>query len=85
MTHQIADQIQAARPGWVVWWGAWSRRYWAMDGTTTASGCPVLLAGTTPDAITGRIDRVEQRRRTIPLTAPVYATTSVTPGPQVVW
>jgi hypothetical protein len=44
--REVARQVQAAHPGWLVIWGTWSRRFWAFacfDATQ-----PVLVSA--PDA-----------------------------------
>jgi hypothetical protein len=57
----IAEQIQQARPQWLVLWGSWSRRFWAFPLFEMRPR--MLVHASSPDALVDRLDEAERRFR----------------------
>jgi hypothetical protein len=56
-----ADEIQRQRPGWLVIWGVYSRRYTAYPLFPVRHR--VIIVASYPQALTGRMDEAERSLR----------------------
>lgn len=60
----IAEQINQARPHWLVLWGTYSRRFWAFPLFEMQPR--MLIHASYPDALVARMDEAERRYRLQP-------------------
>jgi hypothetical protein len=60
----FAEQINQARPHWLVLWGAYSRRFWAFPLFEMRPR--MVVHASYPDALLARMDAAERRYRTQP-------------------
>jgi hypothetical protein len=57
--REIAEQINQARPHWLVLWGSYSRRFWAFPLFETRPR--MLVHASYPGALLARLDDAERR------------------------
>lgn len=62
--REIAEQINRARPDWLVLWGTYSRQFWAFPLFDMRPR--MLVHGSHPDALITRMDDTERRYRIQP-------------------